>query len=169
MRKLLVASVVGILAVGASGASGGVGMAGACASGTIVKVSPYVFALSIGPVETMYTAAQVKAKHPTSGELMISGKMVDGMAGMAMGTGSQRHLEVHICTTAGKVVAGAHPSITVNGSMVPVAVMEGVDQGASDLHYGNNVELKTGQKVKVVVKLNGKVAVFNATVAKSSM
>jgi len=144
-------------------------MSGACASGTVVRVSPYVFALSIGPAETMYTPAQAKAKHPTSGEVMISGKMVGGMAGMDMGSGSQRHLEVHICTTGGKVVAGAHPSITVNGVMVPVAVMEGVREGAADLHYGNNVDLKAGQKVKVVVKLNGKTAVFDTTVAKSSM
>ena len=99
---------------------------------------------------------------------MISGKMVGGMAGMDMGSGSQRHLEVHICSAGGKVVTGAHPSITVNGSMVPIAVMYGLDEGRADTHYGNNVDLKTGQKVKVVVKLNGKTAIFDTTVPKSS-
>jgi hypothetical protein len=52
--------------------------------------------------------------------------------------------------------------------MVPVAVMQGVGEGASDLHYGNNVNLKTGQKVTVVVTLKGRKAVFHTTVSKSS-
>jgi len=85
-----------------------------------------------------------------------------------MGSGSRRHLEVHICTPAGKVVTGAHPAITVNDAMVPVAVMEGVGEGAADLHYGNNVNLRPGQEVTVVVRLKGQQAVFHATVSKSS-
>ena len=52
--------------------------------------------------------------------------------------------------------------------MVPVAVMEGVGQGVADYHYGNNVNLKTGQKVTIVVKLDGQTAVFHATVPKST-
>ena len=141
---------------------------GSCASGTVAKQGPYVFALSIGPTEAMYTPAEVKSKHPKSGEVMLAGKMVGGMAGMDMTTGPQRHLEVHICKTGGQVVTGAHPTITVDGAMVPVAVMEGVGEGVADYHYGNNVSLKTGQKVTVVVKLNGQTATFHATVPKSA-
>jgi hypothetical protein len=117
----------------------------------------------------MYTPAQVASKHPKTGEVMLAGKMVGGMAGMDMGSGSQRHLEVHICTPAGKVVTGAHPAITVNGAMVPVAVMEGVNAGAADYHYGNNVNLKAGQKVTIVVTLAGQKAVFHTVVSHSSM
>jgi len=168
MRKLVVASIVLALAVAASGAGGALSIS-ACSSGKIAKAGPYVFALSIGPYEAMYTPAQVRSKHPTDGEGMVSGKMVGGMAGMDMGSGSQRHLEVHICGTGGKVVTGVHPSITVNGSMVPVAVMYGLDEGPAETHYGNNVDLKTGQKVRVVVKLNGRTAIFDTTVPKSSM
>ena len=168
MRILLLASTVLALAAAAAGAGGAVAMSGSCASGTVAKQGPYLFALSIGPTETMYTPAEVKSKHPKTGEVMLAGKMVGGMAGMDMSTGPQRHLEVHICKSGGQVVTDAHPTITVNGAMVPVAVMEGVGQGVADYHYGNNVNLKTGQKVTVVVKLNGQTAVFHATVPKST-
>jgi hypothetical protein len=168
MRNLLLASTVCALAAAAIGAGGAFATSGSCASGTIAKQGQYVFALSIGPTETMYTPAEVKSKHPKSGEVMLAGKMVGGMAGMDMTTGPQRHLEVHICKTAGQVVTGAHPTITVNGAMVPVAVMEGVGEGVSDYHYGNNVNLKPGQKVTVVVKLNGQTATFHTTVSKST-
>jgi hypothetical protein len=167
MRFALLASVAALSAA-AYGAGGAVAVSGACKTGSISKTGPYVFALTIGPEETMYTQAQVKSKHPKTGEVMLAGKMVGGMAGMDMSTGPQRHLEVHICTASGKVVTGAHPSITVNGATVPVAVMEGVGEGIADLHYGNNVSLKTGQKAKVVVKLNGTTAVFEVTVPKLS-
>ena len=162
MRLVLASSVAGIAVVAAQ-VGPAAAMSDSCSSGTIVKTPSYVLALQIGPVETMYTPAQAKAKHPTSGEIMLAGKMVGGMAGMDMGSGSQRHLEVHICTPSGKVVTGAHPAITVNGAMVPVAVMEGVGEGTADLHYGNNVNLEPGQKVTVVVTLAGQKAVFHKT------
>ena len=124
-------------------------MTGTCSSGQIVKTQSYVFALSIGPDETMYTPAQVKAKHPKSGEVMLCRQDGRRDGRDDDGGGTQRHLEVHICTPAGKVVTGAHPAITVEtATMVPVRrVMEGVDEGASDLHYGNNVNLTAGHKV----------------------
>jgi hypothetical protein len=150
--------------------------AGSCSSGMVVKTRSYVFALTIGPLEKMYTLAQVRASHPKSGEEMLSGQMTGGMAGMTMPTTGQRHLEVHICTPGGAVVKGVHPKIVVSdpasGQMavaVPVAVMEGVTEGASDLHYGNNVSLAAGHKIIVTVTLNGQHAVFHTTVAKSSM
>ena len=136
----------------------------------------YKLTLAVGPVETMYTPAQVRASHPKSGEEMLSGQMTGGMAGMTMPSGGQKHLEVHICTRGGAVVKGVHPKIVVSdpasGQMavaVPVAVMEGVTEGASDLHYGNNVSLAAGHKITVTVTLNGQHAVFRATVPKSSM
>jgi len=70
-------------------------------------------------------------------------------------------------------VKGAHPRIVVTDTTgkrvtmaVPVAVMEGVGEGASDLHYGNNVTLAAGHKLVVKVLLNGQQAVFHATVAR---
>ena len=98
------------------------------------------------------------------------------MAGaMSMG-GSQRHVEVHITSRAtGKVVAGAHPTISaidtnVKSAMtikVPVAAMQGVITGAADLHYGNNVDLVAGHVYKVTISLNGERAVFQMRAPKA--
>jgi hypothetical protein len=131
----------------------------------------YVFKLTIGMPEQMWTPAQVKIKHPTAGEVMLTGSMGGAMS---MG-GSQRHLEIHIfARSTGQVVAGAHPTISafdtsVNNAMmmkVPVAEMEGVTTGAADLHYGNNVDLVGGHVYRVTVTLNGQRAVLLAAAPK---
>ena len=126
----------------------------------------YIFKLTIGMSEQMWTQAQVRARHPKTGEVMLMGSM---SGGMSMG-GSARHLEVHIVSRAThKVIAGAHPAImaidtNVKNAMtikVPVAEMEGVTEGAADLHYGNNVHLTTGHTYKITVTLSGERAVFH--------
>jgi hypothetical protein len=128
----------------------------------------YALTLNVGPLEMMYTPAQVKAKHPTSGEVMVGNSM--GGSSMSMGSGN-RHLEVHIRSRAtGKVVTGVVPTIrlhdkTVMSSMamtvkVPAAAMQGVDQGGSDLHYGNNVKLTAGDVYEVVVTVKHEAATF---------
>jgi hypothetical protein len=175
IRSLLVipASAAAVAALFASGAHA---MGGACSSGQVLKSKSYVFALSIGPLEQMYTQAQVKAKHPKSGELMLSGAMSGGMSGMGMSASGQRHLEVHICNSAGAVVMGAHPTIVVNDPKaktmtmsVPIATMEGVNAGASDYHYGNNVALTSGHQITVTVTLEGQKVVFHTVVSKAAM
>jgi hypothetical protein len=151
------------------------------AAGAAIQMSPaaqtaktksYEFKLSIGMPEKMWTPAQVKSKHPTSGEVMLSGSMGGAMS---MG-GAARHLEVHITSrSSGKVVSGAHPSISaidtsVKDAMtikVAVAAMEGVSAGAADLHYGNNVHLIAGHTYRITVTLNGERAVFRDKVASS--
>jgi hypothetical protein len=177
MRPLPVGliAIAALAALAAQGAAAG-RAASACSSGQVVKTPKYVFALSIGPMETMYTPAQARAKHPGSGEIMLSGQMTGGMAGMTMDTSGLRHLELHICTPAGTVVTNAHPKIVVSDPVsktmavaVPVAKMQGVKEGASDIHYGNNVTLDEGHKVTVTVSLDGQTAVFHTTVPRSSM
>ena len=83
--------------------------------------------------------------------------------------GSARHLEVHIRSRAsGKVVVGARPAIsaldtTAKNAMaikVPVAEMQGVMEGAADLHYGNNVDLAPGHVYRVAITLNSERALF---------
>lgn len=130
-----------------------------------VTTKSYVFKLTLGMSEEMWTLAQVRANHPKSGEVMLSGSMGGAMS---MG-GSKRHVEVHITSrSTGKVVSAAHPSITaidtnVKAAMmikVPFAAMEGVDLVAADLHYGNNVDLVAGHTYRITVALNGERAVF---------
>jgi hypothetical protein len=172
MRSLLLIPVVAIVAALTTGPAGAT-TTGACTSGHVLKTKSYVFAFSLGSPETMYTRAQVKAKHPTNGEVMLSGSMT-GMSGMHM-PGTQYHLEVHICTAAGAVVTGAHPKIVVTDNSaktvmmtnVPIATMQGVGMGLVDYHYGNNVALTAGHKITVTVSLKGESAVFRTTVTKS--
>ena len=108
---------------------------------------------------------------------MLSGQMTGGMAGHD--DGHTRACATSRCTSAparGTVVTNAHPKIVVSDPAsktmtmaVPVATMEGVDEGSSDIHYGNNVTLTAGHKVTVTVSLNGQTAVFHTTVPHSSM
>jgi hypothetical protein len=129
----------------------------------------YKLALSVGPVEKMYTADEVQMKHPTSGEVMVGHAMT--MEGMTMGT-ANRHLEVHVVSrSTGKVVTNARPTITLTdtsamGGMamsdkVNAMAMQGIGEGTADLHYGDNVKLTAGHVYKVVVTVKGEKATFS--------
>jgi hypothetical protein len=135
------------------------------------KTTSYVFTLSLGMAEEMWTPAQVRAKHPSSGEVMLRGTMAGAMS---MG-GSSRHVELKILNrSTGKVMTTAHPTIVLldqdmRNAMavkVPFAAMRGVDAGSSDTHYGNNVDLVGGHRYRVTVTLAGERAVFQVTAPK---
>ena len=127
----------------------------------------YKLTLNVGPVETMYTQADVKAKHPTSGEVMVGSSMGGGMSKGA----ANRHLEVHVTARAtGKVVTNVMPTIVLTdansmGMGMPEKVnamaMEGIGEGVADLHYGDNVKLTLGHVYKVVVTVKGEKATFS--------
>jgi hypothetical protein len=95
--------------------------------------------------------------------------MLSSMGGMGMSMGSgNHHLEVHVHSRAtGKVLAVAPSSITLEdtsgmamANKVDIVAMEGVGEGMADLHYGNNVALKTGDTYKVVATIKGEKATF---------
>jgi hypothetical protein len=120
----------------------------------------------------MFTQAQVKAADQRlHGVVMVGGRMFDATAGKPGPPASVRDVRVRICTAAGNLVTGAHPTITVTDPeskptkmVVPVADMEGIGLGLSDYHYGNNVILIAGHHIAVTVVLNGQKAVFHITV-----
>ena len=128
----------------------------------------YRLTLAVGPTEAMYTAAEVKAKHPKSGEVMVGDAMSTG--GMSM-KGVNRHLEVHLVSRkTGKVVADAKPAIVLDdesgmgmgmNEKVNAMAMEGIGAGVADLHYGDNVKLTAGHVYKVVVTVWGEKATFS--------
>jgi len=126
----------------------------------------YKLTLHVGPVEAMYTQAEVKAKHPASGEVMVGNSMA--MGGMSMGAAS-RHLEVHVASRAtGKVVTNVTLMIMLTGTTamamaekVDAMAMEGIGAGVADLHYGDNVKLAAGHVYKVVVTVKGEKATFS--------
>jgi hypothetical protein len=125
----------------------------------------YKLTLSVGSVEKMYTADEVRMKHPTSGEVMVGHAMT--MEGMTMGT-ANRHLEVHVVSrSTGKVVTNARPTITLTDTSamamsekVNAMAMQGIGEGTADLHYGDNVKLTAGHVYKVVVTVKGEKATF---------
>lgn len=128
----------------------------------------YHLMLSVGPKETMYTTAEVKAKHPTNGEVMLGDGM--SMGGMSMGAGN-RHLELQVKSrTTNKVLSVMPSAITLTdtsamGGMamtdkLHVMAMYGITEGMSDLHYGNNVKLTAGHTYKVVATVKGEEASF---------
>ena len=135
--------------------------------GLRVTTTSYVFTLTLGTPQHMWTPAQVKMMHPKMGDVVLRGSMAGGMP---MG-GSQRDLEVHIDSRAtGKSVVGAEPTIDVidtsvtnpTTSKVPVDELEGVTAGASDLYYGNNVDFTPGHTYTIIVTLNGERGVLRA-------
>jgi hypothetical protein len=120
----------------------------------------YVTVLDVGPPEAMYTRDQVASQHPSSGEVMLGGAMTD------VSGPNVHHLEVHICNRAnGSVVTGEQPTITMQDTTantpsqeVPVAEMQGVNQGSSDYHYGNNAVVRPGHQYTIAVQLHGETA-----------
>lgn len=137
------------------------------------QTTHYRFALQIGPKEPMYSKAEAAKTHPTSGEVMVSGRMTEMTMPMASGMAmDERHLEVSVTSRAtGKTVTNARVRITVTDDStkkavaVPVAAMYGVKEGPSDWHYGNNVSMPPGTyTVEVVV--NGERGTFHVTIPK---
>jgi hypothetical protein len=129
----------------------------------------YRLQLQIGPKEEMFSRAEVAAKHPTSGEVMVRGRM----AGMSMGQGMAmdvRHLEVHVVSRAtDQVVTNARCRITVTSDSggkrmkVSPASMYGIQEGPADWHYGNNVTMPAGAYT-ILVEVNGERVTFHVTI-----
>jgi hypothetical protein len=125
----------------------------------IVLTRVYRFTLLIGNVENMYMPRQVRANHLKHGEEMLRGTMTSAAA---LTGGPIRHLEVQICKRATRaVVTNAKPKIVVDDRTkrkafaLPVSVMEGIGEGAADLHYGNNVAMARKHRFSVTVTWNG--------------
>jgi len=179
----MVAIGASVAACGSSSPSHSASVAATCrASGRFDQAhttSAYVFLLHLGPRESMLmlSPGEAKAKHITTGELMVGGTMSMGTSsGTTMsGDMTTRHLEIHICRRAsGTVVTDTRPSITVSppagegNGQIPVAVMEGVTAGVADLHYGNNVALRRGGTYTITVRLGSDSASFKTTVPRSA-
>ena|SRR5579884_1402254 len=135
---------------------------------------------SSGEIMISGSMSPVGASGPSTTDDMAGMAGMAGMSGSdntgAAMNGSPYHLEAHICSrTGGAPIQGANPTITVTPEAapstpqtVPIAVMEGVNEGVADYHYGNNVELSSGAAYAVVVGINGQMATFHITVPQAS-
>jgi hypothetical protein len=143
------------------------------------KTAHYRLTLQIGPTETMYSETEAKAKHPSSGEVMLSGRMAGGMSATGHGMPGMtsmpdmRHIELHAYSLkTGKVVSDARVTIVLTGAdgkrhVQPIARMYGVIEGLEDLHYGNNAMVDPGAYT-VDVTINGEPARFSVTIPAGS-
>lgn len=144
----------------------------AAAAGTQIKLastSTYNLVAEVGGLQAMYTPAQASSQHPKSGEVMFGGSMT--MPPDTTNVSPEwHHLEVHIFDKkTGNVVTTQNPVLTVKNDstgqtqQVPVVVMQGIVEGPGDYHYGNNVDLPTGQYTVTVV-IGSETANFDFTV-----
>ncbi|MFI5284239.1 MAG: hypothetical protein ACHQ0J_14070 [Candidatus Dormibacterales bacterium] len=132
----------------------------AAAAGTIIKLGStptYNLVTEIGGLQPMYTPAQAASQHPKSGEEMFGGTMVMP-ADTTNPSPEWRHLEVHIFDKrTGDTVKTITPVINVTNQAtghtqsVPIVVMQGIVEGPSDYHYGNNVDLPKAEYTVAVV------------------
>lgn len=124
----------------------------------------YRFVMSSSEPEEMVTQEEVDSKGLTEGELVV------GDMGMSSDSDANRHVEVAICDlTTGKTVQGADVGMKIvsNGHARPMMTMEmrGLDEPATESHYGNNTVVPTSA-YKVRVTLNGETAEFPMAAAK---
>jgi hypothetical protein len=115
--------------------------------------------VSASEPEMMVTPEQVDAEDLTEGELIMGGDMDMGSEPEANG-----HVEVAICDLATETtLTGAEVTmeIVTNGQARPMMVMEmrGLDEPATESHYGNNTVLP-GTAYRMRVSVNGESAEF---------
>ena len=129
--------------------------AGAASAGWTRAVGSehYLVVVNVLPGEAMFTEAERTEKHPTEGELIIDGP------GNALGA-HVRHVEAHVYDRAtGAVVTDVVPTITITnrttGEVTEVAptLMQDVNIGVLDRHYGNNVTITPDSDLQVRVTL----------------
>jgi hypothetical protein len=132
----------------------------------IATTASYNLGLQVGPLQPMYTPAEVAQQHPKVGEVMFSGQMSMPPAGASP---DWRHLEVHVIDRrSGDPVQGLSPVITVTSRAtaqsrnLPITTMQGLTDGPKDFHYGNNVELPKG-RYTVTVQIGPEVGTFDIT------
>jgi hypothetical protein len=132
----------------------------AAAAGTLIKLgstATYNLVAEIGGLQAMYTPAQAASQRPRSGEEMFGGSMVMP-ADTTSPSPDWHHLEVHVFDKkTGDTVKTTTPVISVTNNAtgqtlrVPIVVMQGIVEGPSDYHYGNNVDLAKGDYTVTVV------------------
>ena len=105
----------------------------------IATTTSYVVVANVLPGEEMFTSQQAEAEHPVEGELILTG------SGDPIGV-EVRHVEAHIYDReTGLPSTTSKPTITLlnrtTGERIEVraTLMQDVNIGGPDVHYGTNV------------------------------
>lgn len=119
----------------------------------IATTEDYIVVANVLPGERMFTSAEAKAEHPTEGELIIDGP------GHPLGP-DVRHVEAHIYDrTTGLPLTSVRPVIVVlnrtSGELTEVrsTLMQDVNIGAADIHFGNNVPVSGDSDLSLTVTI----------------
>lgn len=119
----------------------------------IAVTNSYVVVANVLPGERMFTVQEAESTHPTEGELIMSG------TGRTLGAFA-RHIEVHIYDrTTGLPLADLAPTIDVlnrtTGEHIEVesTLMQDLDLGAVDIHYGNNVAVPGNCDLRLTITI----------------
>ncbi|MEP7047544.1 MAG: hypothetical protein ABI949_12730 [Ilumatobacteraceae bacterium] len=120
----------------------------------IATTRSYLVVANVLPGEVMFTAAEAEAAHPTEGELIIRG------IGDRVGP-NVRHVEAHVYDRAtGLPLSNVKPTISLlnltTGDHIEVesTLMQDVNIGAPDIHYGNNIAVVGNSDVRLTVTIN---------------
>ncbi len=113
----------------------------------------YLVVVNVLPGEAMFTEDEHMQMHPTEGELIIDGP------GNELGE-HVRHVEAHVYDRAtGAVVTDVVPTLTITnrttGEVIDVdaTLMQDVNIGVLDRHFGNNVMIMPDSDLQVRVTL----------------
>jgi hypothetical protein len=116
-------------------------------------VSDYLVVVNVLPGEEMYTIEEVAAEQPSIGEMTIKGRGTDVAV-------DSRHVEAHIYSReTGLPVTVPVPVISVtdgnaeNSTTIDSVLMQDVNVGNSDIHFGDNVVIEGQTDLRIEVSL----------------
>jgi hypothetical protein len=119
----------------------------------IAVTDSYLVVANVLPGEHMFTAAEAQQQHPTEGELIIAG------IGRPLGVNS-RHVEAHVYDRkTGLPLTNVEPRIVLlnrtTGQHIDVesVLMQDINIGVLDIHYGNNVPVVGDSDVRLTVTI----------------
>ena len=119
----------------------------------VAETAKYLVVANVLPGERMFTAAEYASEHPLQGELIIAG------SGRPLGA-NVRHVEAHIYDKAtGVPITDVKPTIVVinqtTGEHLEVGstLMQDVNIGRLDIHFGNNIALAGASDLRLVITI----------------
>lgn len=119
----------------------------------VALTDSYLVVANVLPGENMFTAAEAQQQHPTEGELIIAG------IGRPPGVNS-RHVEAHVYDRkTGVPLTKVEPRIVLlnrtTGQHIDVesVLMQDVNIGVLDIHFGNNVPVVGDSDVRLTVTI----------------
>jgi hypothetical protein len=130
-----------------------------------ILAGSYRLALAIGPPQHLYSQAQIRARHPSTGEVLLNGTAPS--AGTAI---PNHYLELHVYSAAnGTPISAVAVTLIVTTPQgrtlqrVPAVAMQRVAVGSADRHFGDNLALPAGH-YHVAVHAGQASAVFDVHV-----